>query len=59
MHIISRVVSFSALAMIALIFVACEGEEKSSETSTKDDRLRVVTTVSPITSIVELSLIHI
>ena len=53
MHIISRVVRFSALAMIALIFTACGGDEKSSQTSTKDDRLRVVTTVSPITSIVE------
>ena len=53
MHIISRVVRFSALAMIALIFAACGGDEKASETSTKDDRLRVVTTVSPITSIVE------
>ena len=53
MHIISRVVRFSALAMIALIFTACGGDEESSQTSTKDDRLRVVTTVSPITSIVE------
>ena len=53
MHIISRVVRFSALAMIALIFTACGGDESSSQTSTIDDRLRVVTTVSPITSIVE------
>ena len=53
MHIISRVVRFCALAMIALIFTACGGDESSSQTSTKDDRLRVVTTVSPITSIVE------
>ena len=53
MHIISRVVRFSALAMIALIFTACGGDESSSQNSTKDVRLRVVTTVSPITSIVE------
>ena len=53
MHIISRVVRFSALAMVALIFTACGGDESSSQTSTKDDRLRVVTTVSPITNIVE------
>ena len=53
MLIISRVVRFSALAMIALIFTACGGDESSSQNSTKDDRLRVVTTVSPITSIVE------
>ena len=53
MHIISRVVRFSALAMIALIFTASGGDESSSQTSTIDDRLRVVTTVSPITSIVE------